>query len=215
MRHDRTEMVCIDTVPHICSRLLTKWQIHITSTFNVSRLIGLEAAKRKVKVYVRAQPPFYTSPDKGSHNEKEDIKPVGAIGIWWHETLRALAAIEEWVYGHVWFDCLILITITYSLNLVILRYGYVYGPYITNGICTFEILRGLSLTLICDHQCLRSSLLRQCTDKWRNRWKPCVLSLVTYLPNIILTSVLQVGSWEEFYELSSHWWRGRFSLGSC
>jgi hypothetical protein len=95
MRHDRTEMVCINAVLRICSRLLTLQQIHITSTFNVSRLIGLEAAKRKVKVYVRAQPSFYTSPDKGSHDEKEDVKPVGAIGIWWHETLRALAAIEE------------------------------------------------------------------------------------------------------------------------
>ena len=70
-------------------------QIHVNSTFNVSRLIGLEAAKHKVKAYVRAQPPFYMSSDKGSHDEKEDIKPVGLVGIWWHETLRALAAIEE------------------------------------------------------------------------------------------------------------------------
>jgi hypothetical protein len=75
-------------------------QIHINSTFNVSRLIGLEAAKRKVKAYVRPQPPFYTSPEKGSHDEKEDIKPVGSIGTWWHETLRALAAIEERVDHH-------------------------------------------------------------------------------------------------------------------
>jgi hypothetical protein len=71
------------------------WQILINSTFNVSRLIGLEAAKRKVKAYIRAQPSFYTSSDKGSHDEKEDIKPSGTIGIWWHETLRALAAIDE------------------------------------------------------------------------------------------------------------------------
>jgi len=76
MRHDRAET------------------IHINFTFNVSRLIGHEAAKRKVKAYVRAQPPFYTSSGGGSH-EKEDLKPNGTVGIWWHETLRALAAIEE------------------------------------------------------------------------------------------------------------------------
>jgi len=96
MRHDRAET------------------IHINFTFNVSRLIGHEAAKLKVKAYVRAQPPFYTSSGGGSH-EKEDLKPNGTVGIWWHETLRALAAIED-------------------LNLIILRYGYVYGPYIPNGI---------------------------------------------------------------------------------
>jgi len=88
--------------------------IHINSTFNVSRLIGQEAVKRKVKAFVRAQPPFYTSPEKGSHDEKEDIKPVGTIGVWWHETLRTLAAIPD-------------------LNLVIVRTGYIYGPYIPNG----------------------------------------------------------------------------------
>jgi len=58
-------------------------------------MIGLEAAKRKVKTYVRVQHPFYETVSKGSHSEKEDVKPVGTIGIWWHETLRMLAAIEE------------------------------------------------------------------------------------------------------------------------
>jgi hypothetical protein len=83
-------------------------QIHINSTFNVCRLIGLEAAKRKVKAYVRAQPPLYISSDKGSHDEKEDVKPVGSIGIWWHESLRALAAIDEseFCFTVTRFDCL-------------------------------------------------------------------------------------------------------------
>lgn len=45
------------------------------------------------------QAPFYETPDKGLHTEKEDMKPVGVLGIWWHETLRALAAIEELVSG--------------------------------------------------------------------------------------------------------------------
>lgn len=60
-------------------------------------MIGLEAAKRNVKAYVRLQLPFYETSTKGSHDEKEDVKPSGTIGIWWHETLRVLAAIEEFV----------------------------------------------------------------------------------------------------------------------
>jgi hypothetical protein len=63
-------------------------------------LIGLEAAKRKVKAYARVQHPFYetSTSSKETHDEKEDAKPVGTIGIWWHETLRMLAAIEESVF---------------------------------------------------------------------------------------------------------------------
>lgn len=62
-------------------------------------MIGLEAAKRKVKAYARVQHPFYetSSSSKSAHDEKEDAKPVGTLGIWWHETLRILAAIEEYV----------------------------------------------------------------------------------------------------------------------
>ena len=61
----------------------------------MARLIGLEAARRKVKAYVRLQHPFYDTSEKGSANEKVDIKPAGTLGIWWHETLRVLGAIEE------------------------------------------------------------------------------------------------------------------------
>jgi hypothetical protein len=60
----------------------------------VARLIGLEAARRKVKAYIRLQHPFYDT-EKGAANEKIDIKPAGTLGIWWHETLRVLGAIEE------------------------------------------------------------------------------------------------------------------------
>ncbi|GLB35141.1 putative NAD dependent epimerase dehydratase [Lyophyllum shimeji] len=99
VRHDRTEVIQINT------------------TCNVARLIGLEAAKRKVKAYIRVQQPFYdtSSSSKANHTEKEDIKPVDTLGTWWHETLRMLAAIED-------------------LNLVILRIGFVYGPYTNYGI---------------------------------------------------------------------------------
>ncbi|GBE82379.1 hypothetical protein BKA93DRAFT_760702 [Sparassis latifolia] len=89
-------------------------QVQITSTFKVSRLIGLEAAKRKVAAYVRIQHPFYQCKEKGDHNEGEDVRPDGVLGTWWHETLRALGAIE-------------------GLNLVVVRTGMVYGPYIDYG----------------------------------------------------------------------------------
>ncbi|KAG6849334.1 hypothetical protein H0H93_009300 [Arthromyces matolae] len=99
IRHDRSEMIQINT------------------TLNVARLIALEAAKLKVKAYVRNQQPFYDtgSSSKSQHTEKEDIKPADTLGIWWHETLRVLAAID-------------------GLNLVILRTGFVYGPYTEYGI---------------------------------------------------------------------------------
>lgn len=31
-------------------------------------------------------------------DEKDDPKPSGVRGVWWHETLRALAAIKECVH---------------------------------------------------------------------------------------------------------------------
>jgi hypothetical protein len=43
---------------------------------------------------VRLQQPWYECPEKGSHDEKEDAKPNGVIGTWWHESLRILGAIE-------------------------------------------------------------------------------------------------------------------------
>ncbi|KIO04141.1 hypothetical protein M404DRAFT_26703 [Pisolithus tinctorius Marx 270] len=90
--------------------------IAIKMTFNVSRNIALEAAKRNVKAYVRLQHPVYETSDKGPIDEKEDAKPVKTLNIWWHETLRMLASIE-------------------NLNLVILRIGFVYGPYVESGLC--------------------------------------------------------------------------------
>ncbi|KAF9049396.1 hypothetical protein BDZ89DRAFT_1126771 [Hymenopellis radicata] len=59
--------------------------------------------------------PFYETASKGSFDEKQDPKPSGTVGTWWHETLRILAGIED-------------------LNLVILRVGLGYGPYINYGI---------------------------------------------------------------------------------
>ncbi|KAH9001467.1 NAD-P-binding protein [Lactarius akahatsu] len=89
--------------------------VQIKHTCNIARLIGEEAARRNVKAYVRLQQPWYESSDKGSHSEQEDVKPYGVIGTWWHESLRILGAIEE-------------------LNLVIVRIGLIYGPYIDFGL---------------------------------------------------------------------------------
>ncbi|KAJ3515965.1 hypothetical protein NLJ89_g1421 [Agrocybe chaxingu] len=94
--------------------------IQINTTFGVARLLGLEAAKRKVKAYVRIQHPFYETSSKIAALEKDDIKPAETLGIWWHETLRMLASIQD-------------------LNLVILRIGFVYGPYTNFGNITSAI----------------------------------------------------------------------------
>ena len=76
------------------------FQIQINATFNVARLLGLEAAKRKVKAYVRMQHPFFDT----SNNEKDDIKPTGSLGTWWHESMRVLASIE--VYSLIFHNLL-------------------------------------------------------------------------------------------------------------
>ncbi|KAG2115193.1 uncharacterized protein F5147DRAFT_676559 [Suillus discolor] len=89
--------------------------IAIKLTFNVARIIGLEAARRKVNAYVRLQQPVYETSDKGPHDEKEDVKPVRPLDVWWHETLRMLASIDD-------------------LPLVVLRIGFVYGPYVEFGL---------------------------------------------------------------------------------
>ncbi|KAA1474851.1 NAD-P-binding protein [Dentipellis sp. KUC8613] len=91
--------------------------VQINHTCNVARLVGTEAAKRNVKAYIRLQEPWYECSEKGTHDEKENPKPLGVLGTWWHETLRILGAIE-------------------GLNLVILRIGLVYGPYIDFGLMT-------------------------------------------------------------------------------
>ncbi|KAH7910175.1 hypothetical protein BJ138DRAFT_1153513 [Hygrophoropsis aurantiaca] len=89
--------------------------IAIQMTFLVAKIIAHEAARRKVKAYVRLQQPIYESPEKGSHDEKEDVKPVRPLDAWWHETSRMLASIQD-------------------LNLVIVRIGFVYGPYVDFGL---------------------------------------------------------------------------------
>ncbi|KZT26498.1 hypothetical protein NEOLEDRAFT_1177499 [Neolentinus lepideus HHB14362 ss-1] len=89
-------------------------QVQVTHTFQIGRLVAQEAARRSVKAYVRLTHAFYVYSEKGPHTEKQDFKPDGLRGIWWHETLRSIAAIPD-------------------LPVVILTDALVYGPYITFG----------------------------------------------------------------------------------
>ncbi|KAF8580694.1 hypothetical protein K439DRAFT_1648132 [Ramaria rubella] len=90
--------------------------MHIEQTALPAYLLGREASKRNVKAYVRITTPFYqTSLDKTVHDESEVIKPVDPVGTWYHEALRILANFQD-------------------LNLVIIRPGLVYGPWIISGI---------------------------------------------------------------------------------
>lgn len=89
-------------------------KVQINNTLCVSQHVGLEAARRGVLAYVKLMHPFYECKEKGSHDEKEDVKPDGVLGTWWHETLRTLGAID-------------------GLNLVIVRKACVYGPYVDYG----------------------------------------------------------------------------------
>lgn len=68
--------------------------VQINNTLRMARHVGLEAAKRGVTAYVRIMHPFYECKEKGTHDEKDDPKPDGIIGTWWHETMRTLGAIE-------------------------------------------------------------------------------------------------------------------------
>ncbi|PPQ64027.1 hypothetical protein CVT24_009401 [Panaeolus cyanescens] len=88
--------------------------IQISTTFGTAKLLGQEAARRKVKAYVRISQPFYETSGKQPATEKDDIKPAETLGIWWHETQRLLGSIQD-------------------LNLVILRVGFMYGPYTNFG----------------------------------------------------------------------------------
>jgi hypothetical protein len=87
-------------------------EVQVSQTLKVSLGIAKEAAKHDtVKSYVRLMPPFY---DQATENKKykedspEGWKPLGTRGLWWHETLRAVANVP-------------------NLPLVILKKSYLYG----------------------------------------------------------------------------------------
>ncbi|KAF9518915.1 hypothetical protein BS47DRAFT_1370918 [Hydnum rufescens UP504] len=57
-------------------------EIHLSQTTKLVQILGLEAAKRKVRAY-------------GVSSERDPIPPAGVRGYWWHEAARALAAIPD------------------------------------------------------------------------------------------------------------------------
>ncbi|KAI0811244.1 hypothetical protein BC629DRAFT_1732276 [Irpex lacteus] len=94
-------------------------QIQINTTFNIARLLGLEASKRKVKAYVRLMHPFYECKERAKPDDPKAVKADGVLGVWWHET-RGCWHLSRAIYVR--------------LNLVILRTALIYGPYVNYGI---------------------------------------------------------------------------------
>ena len=102
--------------------------VQIAQTANMSRNLALEAARRPtIKAYVRLTHAFYdcsSSHSQSAPGEDVPLAPAaGARGMWWHETLRMLAAIE-------------------NLPLVILRSALTYGPEIW-GVVSLGLVLGL------------------------------------------------------------------------
>lgn len=87
-------------------------EVQISQTLKVSLGIAKEAAKHdNVKSYVRSMHPFYdqvTETKSYKEDNAEGWKPLGLRGLWWHETLRAVANVP-------------------NLPLVVLRHSYLYG----------------------------------------------------------------------------------------
>ncbi|KAG8899046.1 hypothetical protein FRB99_006963 [Tulasnella sp. 403] len=98
-------------------------EIQRDHTAKLAYSLGQEAARRNVKAYVRVTGPYYDFPNDKKADEKENPKPKGVRGVWWHAALRMLAGIE-------------------NLNLVILRTATVYGPFNLSGIVTPRITLG-------------------------------------------------------------------------
>lgn len=96
-RHDRPDEVRLWFSSFAGLLLISVTKFQIKNTYELSRQLGLEAAKRKIKSYVRLTLPFYVTSDKGGADEAADIKTENGTGTWWHEALRGLAAIQEYV----------------------------------------------------------------------------------------------------------------------
>ncbi|KIM22374.1 hypothetical protein M408DRAFT_290788 [Serendipita vermifera MAFF 305830] len=101
--------------------------IQISHTFNVSLNLAREAAKQNVKAYIRNIGAVYDHVTEKKKYKEDDVdgwKPLGVRGVWWHETMRAVASVP-------------------NLPLVVIRKAYAYGPGETHGEVTQTILLGL------------------------------------------------------------------------
>ncbi|GJJ11992.1 hypothetical protein Clacol_006230 [Clathrus columnatus] len=120
----------------------TSVDLHIEQTATPAFFIGREAAKRGVKAYVRITPPYYqTALEKTAHQESDVIKPSEPVGTWYHEALRILANFPD-------------------LNLVIIRHGLIYGPWVVSGIVTPLMLLGL--------------VYKELDEEFKSLWSPYV-----------------------------------------
>lgn len=90
-------------------------QFLLERTTKLASLLGREAARRKVRAYIRDVPPFLTiEPKEDAAKEGDVAKPKTARAYWWYEASRALADIE-------------------GLNLVLLRSAAIWGPHQYHG----------------------------------------------------------------------------------
>lgn len=109
--------------------------MYYETTSDLAKNCGLAAVKSRIKAYVRLTHPFYHTHLEGEVNgEGDPVVPDGSRGYWWHESLRALASIPEWVL-RCFLDVQILTSIFLKLSiystrlpLVVLRIGATYGP---------------------------------------------------------------------------------------
>ncbi|KAG8865310.1 hypothetical protein FRB96_000200 [Tulasnella sp. 330] len=97
-------------------------EIQKDQTAKLAYSLGLEAARRKVAAYVRLTHPFYET-EKKPVDEKEDVKPLGTRGVWWHEAMRMLGGIP-------------------NLNLAVVRASSTYGPHSITGTITPRLTMG-------------------------------------------------------------------------
>ncbi|KAG1730614.1 hypothetical protein EDB19DRAFT_1740297 [Suillus lakei] len=98
--------------------------IAIKLTFTVARII--------VNAYVRLQQPVYETSDKGPHDEKEDVKPVRPLDVWWHETLRMLASIDgvlflTWYPAFLLSSCELDLYMALTSNALVITVASIYG----------------------------------------------------------------------------------------
>ncbi|KAG8891103.1 hypothetical protein FRB98_000112 [Tulasnella sp. 332] len=117
-------------------------EIQKDQTAKLAYSLGLEAARRKVAAYVRLTHPFYET-EKKPVDEKEDVKPLGTRGVWWHEAMRMLGGIPKYApLHHVKSTVVYLLALVCSLNLAVVRASSTYGPHSITGTITPRLTMG-------------------------------------------------------------------------